>query len=156
MKHFRFRLESVLRLREQAEEAARERCAKANGAVESAAARLRAAEAAIAASDETRRDVLGRGVRVDEIEKLRLHGVLLRERRLVAARELEDRKREAEVARRELLQATQQRETLDKLRDRQRHVYAYEAARAEQKLLDELAGRRPAPAAAWRNLETVL
>lgn len=58
--------------------------------------------------------------------------------------------KQAEEAGRLLTVATQRREALDRLRSRQRRVHDYQAGRAEQKLLDELSGRGPALAEAWR------
>lgn len=81
MKAFCFRLQSVLTLRGRAEQAAQQRCAQAFAAVERAAARLHSADSAIATSDEMRRTQLVAGARADRVEQLRVHSVLLHERR---------------------------------------------------------------------------
>jgi flagellar export protein FliJ len=151
---FRFRLQAVLTLRERAEQAAQQRCARSCAAVQLAAARLGSAEAEITASEELRRTHLAAGFRAGQFEQLRAHAVLLNERRIRLARELaEARQREAE-ARQSLVAATQQRETLVRLRDHQRRAYNYRAARAEQKVLDDLAARGMALAQAWRQPTT--
>lgn len=150
MKAFRFRLEAVLKLREQAEEAAREHCAKAFAAVEKSTSRLRAVDADISASDELRRQHLTAGAPAGQLEQLRTHSVLLHERRIAVERELAEAKRRADAAQKQLLLASQRRETLTKLRDRQLRLHDYEAARAEQKLLDELAARSTGLVTAWR------
>ena len=150
MKIFRFRLQAVLTLREQAEHEAQQLCARAYAAVESAEARLRSAEAAIAAADDLRRTHLAAGSRASQLEQLRIYAVLLQDRRAQIARELTEARRRAEEARRRLLAATQQRETLERLRNRQRRAHDYQAARAEQKLLDEMAGQGPTLAEVWR------
>jgi flagellar export protein FliJ len=151
MKSFQFRLQAVLTLREQAEQAAQQRCARAYEAVERATGRLRSAEAAIAAVDELRGRELSAGARADRLEQLGNYTVLLHERRTVLVRELAEARGQAEAARRQLLFATQQRETLERLRQRQRRKHDYAAAQAEQKLLDDLAGRRETLLDTWRD-----
>jgi flagellar export protein FliJ len=156
MKAFRFRLQAVLTLREQAEHEAQQLCARAYAAVESAEARLRSADAAITAADDLRRTHLASGTRASQLEQLRIYAVLLHERRVLVARELTEARRRAEEARRQLLAATQRREALERLRLRQRRTHDYQAARAEQKLLDELAGQGPTLAEVWRQAFTNL
>lgn len=141
MKAFQFRLQAVLTLREQAEQAAQQSCARAYAAVATAAARVRVAEEASAASDESRRAQLATGTRADQLEQLRIFGVLLDERRAGRVRELTETRLRAEEAWSLLVNATQRRETLERLRRRQRSSHTYQAERAEQKNLDELAGR---------------
>jgi flagellar export protein FliJ len=150
MKAFQFRLEAVLTLREQAEQAAQQACARAYAAVEAAAARLRSAEAAIATAEQTQRAHLAAGPRAEQLEQLRAFTVLLRERRVLAERELAEAGQRADAAWSRLLLATQQREALERMRGRQRRLHDYETARAEQKVLDERSGRGPALAGAWR------
>ena len=143
MKAFRFRLQVVLTLREEAEQTAQQLCARAFMGLQQATGRLRSAEAAIAASDQRRRDRLEAGARADELEQGRLYSALLEERRIQIAREAARAQQQLEEARNKLLLATRQREIIERLRDRQRRVYDYQAARAEQKLLDELSRRAP-------------
>jgi flagellar export protein FliJ len=150
MKTFRFRLQAVLTLREQAEHETQLRFARACSVVENAEARLRSADAAVAASDEMRRAHLAAGSRACQLEQLRLYAVLLSERRTRIIRELAEARARAETARRALLFATQRRESLDRLRGRQRRAHDYQAAQAEQKLLDELAGQGPTLTEVWQ------
>jgi flagellar export protein FliJ len=150
MKSFRFRLQAVLTLREQAEHEAQLRFAQACAVVDNGEARLRSADAAVAASDEMRRTQLAAGSRACQLEQLRLYAVLLAERRTHIIRELTEARARAEGARRELLFATQRRESLERLRGRQRRAHNYQASRAEQKLLDELAGQGPTLSEVWR------
>ena len=156
MKAFQFRLQAVLTLREQAEKAAQQSCARAYTAVAAAAERVRVAEEAIAACDESRRALLAAGARADQFEQLRAFGVLLGERRSGRVLELAEARRRAEEARRLLVIATQRREALERLCSRQRTVQIYQAARVEQKTLDELAGRGPRLAEAWREAAAVV
>ena len=150
MKAFRFRLQVVLTLREQAERAAQQLCARAFFGLDKATGRLRAAEAAIAADDQLRRARLAAGLRAAELEQSRLYSALLDERRAQTAREAARAQQQLEEARGKLLLATRQREILERLRDRQRRVYDCQAARAEQKLLDEFSQRAPTLAGSRR------
>ena len=102
---------------------------------------MHAAEAMIAAADDLRREQLASGVRADHLEQLRAYGLTLLERRAQLTRELSDAQRLVEAAARQLVLATQRREVLERLRDRQRRAYDYLTARTEQKLLDETSGR---------------
>ncbi len=150
MKAFRFRLQVVLTLREQAEQVAQQLCARAFLELEQATGRLRAAEAAIAADDQLWRTRLATGLRAAELEQSRLYSALLDERRTRIAREVARAQQQMEEARGKLLLATRRREILERLRDRQRRVYDYQTARAEQKLLDELSKRGPILAGSGR------
>jgi flagellar export protein FliJ len=150
MKAFRFRLQAVLTLREQAEQTAEQRCARAYAAVEAAAARVRSAEAEIDAAEQAHRAQLAAGPRAGQLEQLRLYAGFLHERRRQLARELAETRRRADEARRQLLLATQQREALERLRGRQQRAHDYQSARAEQQTLDELVGRGPSLSAAWK------
>jgi flagellar export protein FliJ len=154
MKAFRFRLEVVLTLREQTEQVAQQRCARAYAVVENAAARVRSAEAEIDATDQAHRAQMAAGPRAGQLDQLRLYVSLLHERRRQLARELAEGRRQAAEAARQLLLATQQREGLERLRGRQRRVYDYQTARAEQQTLDELVGRGPALSGAWKTSAT--
>lgn len=151
MKAFQFRLQAVLALREQAEQVAQQSCARAYAAVADAAARARAADEAVAASDESRRAQLAAGACAEPIEQLRAFGVRLSERRVGRVRELTDARVRADEACRLLVIATQRRETLERLRHQQRSVHSYQAARAEQKILDEVAGHGRTLADAWHD-----
>lgn len=150
MKPFRFRLQAVLVVREQAERDAQLRYARACAAVESGEGRLRSADAALCASDEMRRAHLAAGSSAGQLEQLRLYAVLLGERRACLVRELTEARLRAEEARGELMFATRRRESLERLRGRQHRAHDYRTARAEQKVLDEIAGQGPTLAEVWR------
>ena len=143
MKAFGFRLQAILTLREQAEQAAQQRCGRAYAAVETAAARVRAAEAEIEAAAQTHYAQLAAGPRAGQLEQLRAYATVLQHRHRQLTRELAEARQRADEAWRQLLLATQQREALERLRGRQRRAHAYQTARAEQQTLDELVGRGP-------------
>jgi len=148
MKAFHFRLQVVLTLREEVEQAARRVYARALLALGQASGRLAGAEAEIEAHHQRRRARLAAGPRAEELEQNRLYGAALEDRRTQLAREAARAKQQAEECRQKLLLAGRQRETLERLRERQRRAHDYQAARAEQKLLDDLSQRVPALAAA--------
>jgi len=156
MKAFRFPLQAVLTLREQAEQTAQQQCAAAYAVVRAAATRLRIVNAAIAASEDARRAQFAAGTTADQVEQSRRYAVLLDEHRARLGHELAEACRHAEEAWQQLVAATQRREALERLRGRQRRLHDYQSARAEQKLLDELAGRGPTLAETWRGAFTEL
>jgi flagellar export protein FliJ len=150
MKAFRFRLQAVLTLREQAEQVAQQRCARAHAAVESAVTRVQSVEAEIDATEQTHRAQLAAGPQAGQLDQLRLYASLLHERRRQFARKLAEARQRADEAWRQLLLATQQREALERLRGRQQRAHDYQTARGEQQALDELVGRGPALSEAWK------
>lgn len=143
MKSFRYRLQAVLTVREQAEREAQLRFARACAQAQSAEKRLRSAEEALAASDKIRRERLGTGSSGGELEQLRLHAALLAELRQRSAGEVAEARQKLEATRQQLASATKAREALVRLRDRQRRAHEYASVRAEQKVMDELAGQGP-------------
>jgi|SRR5208283_4793789 len=154
MRLFRFRLQGVLTVREQVEHEAQLRYARACAAVQRAEGRLHSADAAMAASDEMRRAHLAARSSAGQLEQLRLYAVLLSDLRARVVIELGEARTRAEEARRQLIVATQHREALERLRGRQRRAHDYQAARADQKLLDDLAGKGPTLAELWRQTFT--
>jgi len=94
MKAFRFRLQAVLTLRDQAEQVAQQRCARAYAAVENATARVRSAEAEIDGAEHAHRAQLAAAPRAGQLEQLRAYAGLLHERRRQLARELAEARRE--------------------------------------------------------------
>lgn len=153
MKRYEFKLEAVLTLREQSEQTAQQAFARALGAVEAAAGRLRTSEAAISSLAHLRQERLAAGLPARELDQIRCHGLVLEELRKRLAQELESSRRQAEEARLRLVKATQQREALENLRERQRRAYEYETARTDQKLLDELSARGSTLSTAWREAQ---
>lgn len=156
MKAFHFRLQAVLTLRAQAEQAAQQSCARAYAVVTTTAERLRVADTAIAASDERRRTQLTAGAAANHVEHLRVFGVLLGERRTQRMRELAEARSRAEEACRLLVVATQGREALERLRHRQLTQHNYQTAQSEQKILDELSAQKRPLLEAWREPSTDL
>ena len=90
------------------------------------------------------------GTRADQLEQLRTFAERLGDQRAGRVCELAKARLAAEAAWSCLLLATQRREALERLRHRQHSLHAHEAARTDQKNLDELAGHSRTLAEAWR------
>jgi flagellar FliJ protein len=150
MKSFRFRLHAILTLREDREQAAQRLYADALRAVDAVQQRIQATQRQLDALAADRQTRLNHGVPADELGSLdRYRRVLdLRLNRLreehAAARAAADRSWQS------LLKARQDREALEKYRNRLERDHDAAAARLEQRLLDDLASRAPTLAAAWR------
>ena len=140
MKAFRFSLEAILTLREQAEKAVQVRCAQAYAAERRAADNLREAEAALATAEQAQTVLLQKGCAAAQVEQLRSYSLFLEARRLEFMRAHEESKKRAVDAQAQLITATQKREALERLKNRQRIAHSYNAARLEQLTLDELTG----------------
>jgi flagellar FliJ protein len=154
MKAFRFRLDAVLNLREQAEQKAQQRCAEAQRAVQRAIAQLEAADSAVDEAEAQHRALIRGGCQAGQLQKMRLYEVELRHHRDRRADELATAREQAEEARTRLVAATQAREVMEHLRHRQRRAFEYEAARADQKALDEMSARGLTLATAWQGERT--
>lgn len=135
---FRFALQSVLHLRQSLEHQQELRLRAVNQQV----ARVQHAMAQMDSRREqmraTRGQELQRGMTVAELRlELQCEDTLLRQRReletqLARLQQLRDQQRAV------LQQARQARETLEAVRDRQLSVYRQQAARREQRELDDL------------------
>jgi flagellar FliJ protein len=136
---FRFRLEPVRQLREQAEDAAKEDLATAM-AERRRQEELRAvAEQRLDGARDSSRVTAGAAI---DISAIAAHQAFIeRSEREAQAAELELHRHEAEVsARRSALEhAAQERQVLEKLRDKQSRAHSVAAEKAEAAMLDELA-----------------
>lgn len=136
---FQFRLERVRELREHAEDQAREELASSLALRMRGEAMLRAAaESMNGAQDARRRSAAGQA---SGAELLALQAYLERTERARESAELELGRHDAEVdARRAALAArSQERQVLERLKDRRRSDHAREHERREGALLDEMA-----------------
>ncbi len=145
MKAFRFSLQSVLALRERAEQNAQQRCAADLAAHEQSLQSVRQAENDLQSSWEMLKSTCTRGAPAADIARLNAWSA-------VAQDEARKRHAQAEVARvslersrLHLRHATQERQALDNLKQRRRTAHQQEFLRQEQKQLDETAGRRRDP-----------
>jgi flagellar FliJ protein len=141
MKRFQFRLQSVLALREEAEQKAERAYAEALQTERQALGKLQSAEAALATGEEIIRTRLREGPRAQELDHLRHYRQFLADQVTLAATNLAAAREGTESRRQALQKAMQEREALDRLRRRQVEAFNLEVARAEQKLLDEIGVR---------------
>jgi flagellar FliJ protein len=139
MKPFRFSLQPILALKEQVEQSARERYAATLRSCEEAAAKVQAASIELTECWTDLCQKLASGVNSGELLRARAWCNVLELRVKDRAAELELARRAVDAVWQELMLATQEREALDRLRDRRRVGYSRQAQASEQKLLDELA-----------------
>jgi flagellar export protein FliJ len=133
MRRFRFRLESLLRVRSQVERTARKALAAAMAEVHTFDQQIEAASRGLADCEEqaARADSVGHLARGLE-DGLRRHRW-----RLVRAREQAEQR--LEVVRVEYTEKARELKTLQRLRDQEYELWKTETLRAEQAELDELA-----------------
>jgi flagellar export protein FliJ len=151
MKSFRFTLEPVLIIRERQEREAEERYGRALAAQRKALAALRDTELELddAFAEHRRRLVEGSPVVILMQQQLYCaHIEATRKTAANAADAAEQKVKEAVLA---MVAAKQQRDIIEKFRANQQADYDRQLSAEEQKMLDELAGRRIDPALSWRN-----
>lgn len=139
MKPFRFSLQPVRALKEQAEEAARLRYATTLRACEAAASRMQKASAELTSCWAGLCDKLASGVNSGELLRARAWCNVLELRVKERAAALETARHAVDAVWQELMLATQERDGFDRLHDRRRAAHNRQLQAAEQKILDELA-----------------
>jgi flagellar export protein FliJ len=139
MKPFRFSLQSLRVLREQKEQEAQKRYADALRACETAAARVQAASEELTGCWQTLSKKLSSGVAATELLRARAWCNVLELRLRERATILEQARFAVDAVWHEMLLASRERESLDRLHDKKRRAHDREAQRLEQKTLDELA-----------------
>jgi flagellar FliJ protein len=135
---FQFRLERVRELREHAEDQAREELASSMAVRLKGEAMLRAATEDMGAAQDARRTASGD---LSGAELLALQAYLERteRQRESAALELDRRQAEVDARRQALAVRSQERQVLERLKDRRRDDHKREMERHEGALLDEMA-----------------
>lgn len=141
MRAFRFPLQAILTLREEKEQAAQRAYAERLRAARAVEDRLEALGREQAQTSQQRQAALGRGTSALELEQMAHYGLWLQERREQLETELTRARNAVEEGWQQLLRATQEREAMERYRRKQKQAYDLHLARAEQKLLDDLAGR---------------
>jgi len=139
MKPFRFPLQPILSLKQQAEQSARERYAATLRACEAAAAQVQQASIELTECWTGLCQKLALGVASGELLRARAWCNVLELRVKERATALEKARHAVDAVWQELMFATREREGLDRLRDRRRAAYSRTVQAAEQKELDELA-----------------
>jgi len=148
MKTFRFPLQSLRVLRDQKERSAQKRYADALRACEDAAARVKTASDELSASWVTLGKELSAGVTAMELLRKRAWCNVLELRLKERTTVLEKARLSVDAVWQEMLNATRDREALDRYYKKTRRIYDRKVQSEEQKQLDELALRMadaPAP-----------
>lgn len=144
MKPFRFTLQPVRLLRERKEQTAQQNYANKLRAHESATAQLQQANRDLATAWDALCQELTHGSPAATLRRARAWCAALESRQQEHAAHLQQARRELEAASHELLNATRERQALDRLHDKHRDAHQREWLREEQKLLDEM-GLRTSP-----------
>ena len=139
MKPFRFALQPILALKEQAELTARQRYAATLRACEEAAARVQQASVELTECWSGLCEKLAAGVNSSELLRARAWCNVLELRVKERAAALELARLAVDAVWQELMVATRERDGLDRLHDRRRSAYNRQVQAAEQKALDEVA-----------------
>lgn len=142
MRRFRFRLATLLRIRESARDERRTALAEAQRAADALAARLAAVDHELAETRRRQTAPLGR-VEVDFLVDAHRYELVLRLERKEIDRQAGLVAQEIERRRQALVEADSEVKVLEKLRESQRQKAAAEEALADIKQIDEIAGRRP-------------
>jgi len=150
MKAFRFSLQAILTLREEREQEAQRHYARQLRAVEAVLAQLATLSRQLLALGAERQTRLQSALPADELARFDHYRARLEERRVRLVQDLALAQRAADQAQAAVLKATQDRQALEKHRQKLHRAYDYALARDEQKLLDDLAGRTSTLAGAWR------
>jgi flagellar export protein FliJ len=149
MKAFHFTLEAVRTVRERHEHAAMEQYAQALVAREQAAQRVNAVQDRLKDVGQEIHGLLTAGSAASKVAQAHdCHRSLQQQlNECVAALGLAEC--QVNVALNAMLAARRQREIVDKFHDKQKTRHRREQLRGEQKVLDDLAGRRPTSILSW-------
>jgi flagellar export protein FliJ len=149
MKPFKFTLESVRILRQRKEQEAMDHYARMLLARRQAVERMETAQGQVSAGWQALRNLVNQGCEAAKAAQMQMYQRALKsllDECIVAVGVAERRVNAAQQA---MLMARQQREIVDSCFDKQKARHQRETARAEQKFLDDLAGRRSASMFAW-------
>jgi len=146
MKKFQFRLESVLGYREQVEKQKQVALARIqNLVVEHQQKLLQAYSILEQARAQLRDEETARGtVDVHTVRQRRLHIGSLKSRVSDLLKRMRKLERELSKRREEVIQARKERKVLELLKERRRVEYVMDVERADQKELDDVAGKADA------------
>jgi len=136
---FQFRLERVRELREHAEDQAREELASSMAVRMKGEAMLRAAAQDVDAAQDARRRTAAADLSGAELLALQAYLERTERQRESASLELDRREAEVDARRQALAVRSQERQVLERLKDRRRDDHKREMERREGALLDEMA-----------------
>ena len=153
MKSFHFTLEAVRTLRQRQEQNAMELYAQALAFRQQALDRLEKAQEELNGAFRDLRTLLAKGCAASEAAHAGDYNKSLARRRDECTLALNTAERRVNAALQNMLGARQQRELVDKYFDKQKSRHQRDQARGEQKMLDDLAGRRGNSLLAWNPSE---
>lgn len=138
---FRFRLESLMRLKVYKEKMQLDELGKCTIKLHQAEERKVQIAQEIARLNAEKKTQLKGIVSIDQIKicyeySQYLNNLLVRQEQVII-----ERREELETARAKLIEAMKERKIFEKLKDKQYHKYLYEQDKLEQAALDELASR---------------
>jgi flagellar FliJ protein len=136
---FQFRLERVRALRERAEEAAREELASSLAVRMKGEAMLRAAAETVDGAREARRHSSTAELSGAELRAMHAYVERTQREQESAALELDRREAEVDARRSALAVRSQERQVLERLKERRREDHRRDMERREGALLDEMA-----------------
>jgi len=139
---FRFRLESILRLREKEEEDARLELVRVRSELQKLEDELRMLENEIEGVERDFEDRMREGMSGSEIREWESYMKMLKARRMKKIEEI-DRKREEEREKLSVyLERRKERMALEKLKEKRFREFLGEIDRMERRMLDEVAERK--------------
>jgi flagellar export protein FliJ len=153
MKSFRFTLEAVRTLRQRQEQVAMEQYAQALAFRQQAYDRLETVQQELNAGFRDLRARLAKGCAASEAAQAGDYHKSLARRRDEFTLALGTAERRVNAALQTMLATRQQRELVDKYFDKQKSRHQRDQARSEQKIMDDLAGRRGNSILAWNPSE---
>ncbi|HWD93803.1 MAG TPA: flagellar export protein FliJ [Verrucomicrobiae bacterium] len=139
MKRFHFSLSALSVLREQQEQAAQKKYSEALRTCEEAAVRVQTASSELSSGWQDLTGKLSAGVSAVDFLRSRAWCNVLELRLKERTAALEQARLKVDAVWQEMLEATRDRESLDRFRAKKRKAYDREAQRREQKEMDELA-----------------
>ena len=153
MKSFHFTLEAVRTLRQRQEQDAMEQYGQALLARQQTLDRLDAVQQRLDAGWQDLRGQLTRGCSASQAAQAQDYHQSLETRRNECTRALEIAERRVNASLQVMLAARQQREIVGKCFEKQKARHQHAQMREEQKLLDDLAGRRMTSICSWTSTE---
>jgi len=138
VKRFNFKLDKVLGYRGVVEEEKKRLFAEAQRAIATQREQIRIIEAEISKQMAELRARCVENVDVKDVVARRLYTSYLQSALDLANETLATMRRQLEVRRKELVQASKEKKVLERVRERRFGEYTYETDREEQKFIDEL------------------
>lgn len=138
---FKFRLQSVLEIREDEETKAKEQLAETMALRNQGRDQLKAAEQLVSEADQAARDSKAAPMTIDQIAAQQAWRERLERHRLAAGRQLEEAEGEVTLSRNALVAAHQRRAALDRLKDTKAAQHRADQERRDAAEADEMAIR---------------